>query len=97
MSTNSPPKIMSPAELRDYFMTLEEYLDAAKFPTTSQKGLSPLEQLQIDAFNYDQLEEAIANGHQMDEEQGQIRAELQAKRPWMAELTRQIELSLIHI
>ncbi len=46
--------------------------------------------MRLDAFNYDQLEEAIAGGHQMDEEQIQIRKELQAKRPWMAELTRQI-------
>lgn len=71
-------------------MTLTDYMNPEKFPATSQKGLSPQEQLRIDAFNYDQLEEAIAGGHQMDEEQIQIRKELQAKRPWMAELTRHI-------
>jgi len=71
-------------------MTLTDYMDLEKFPATSQKGLSPEKQLRIDAFNYDQLEEAIARGHQMDAEQIQVRAELQAKRPWMAELTRQI-------
>jgi hypothetical protein len=65
-------------------------MNPEKFPATSQKGLSPEKQLRLDAFNYDQLEEAIAGGHQMDEEQIQIRKELQAKRPWMAELTRQI-------
>jgi hypothetical protein len=72
-------------------MTLTDYMNPEKFPATSQKGLSPQEQLRIDAFNYDQLEEAIARGHQMDAEQIQVRAELQTKRPWMAELTRQIE------
>lgn len=71
-------------------MTLTDYMDLEKFPATSQKGLTPQNQLRIDAFNYDQLEEAIARGHQMDAEQIQVRAELQAKRPWMAELTRQI-------
>ena len=71
-------------------MTLTDYMNPEKFPATSQKGLSPEKQLRLDAFNYDQLEEAIAGGHQMDEEQIQIRKELQAKRPWMAELTRQI-------
>jgi hypothetical protein len=65
-------------------------MNPEKFPATSQKGLSPEKQLRLDAFNYDQLEEAIAGGHQMDEEQIQIRKELQAKLPWMAELTRQI-------
>ena len=71
-------------------VTLEEYMNPLKFPMTFQKGLSPAKQLRLDAFNYDQLEEAIARGHQMDEEQVKIRAELQAKRPWMEELSRQI-------
>lgn len=71
-------------------MKLSDYMNPEKFPATSQKGLSPEKQLRLDAFNYDQLEEAIAGGHQMDEEQIEIRKELQAKRPWMAELTRQI-------
>ena len=71
-------------------MTLTDYMNPEKFPATSQKGLSPEKQLRLDAFNYDQLEEAIAGGHQMDEEQIQIRKELQAKRPWMAELTRHV-------
>ena len=71
-------------------MTLTDYMDLEKFPATSQKGLTPQNQLRIDAFNYDQLEEAIARGHQMDAEQIQVRAELQTKRPWMAELTRQV-------
>jgi|694.fasta_scaffold38741_8 hypothetical protein len=75
-------------------MTLTDYMNLEKFPTTSQKGLSPQEQLRLDAFNYDQLEEAIVAGHQMDEEQIQIRKELQAKRPWMAELTRQIAAAI---
>ena len=71
-------------------MKLTDYMDLEKFPATSQKGLTPQNQLRIDAFNYDQLEEAIARGHQMDAEQIQVRAELQTKRPWIAELTRQI-------
>ena len=71
-------------------MTLTDYMNLEKFPATSQKGLTPQNQLRIDAFNYDQLEEAITRGHQMDAEQIQVRAELQTKRPWMAELTRQV-------
>jgi len=71
-------------------MTITEYMNPEKFPMTSQKGSSPENQLWLDAFNYDQLEEAVANGHQMDEEQIQIRKELAIKRPWMAELTKQI-------
>lgn len=75
-------------------MTLTDYMNPEKFPTTSQQGCSPHEQLRLDAFNHDQLEEAIAGGHQMDEEQIQIRKELAAKRPWMAELTRQIAAAI---
>lgn len=71
-------------------MKLEDYMNPEKFPTTSQKGLSAHEQLMLDAINFNQLEEAIAGGHQMDEEQVLIRAELQAKRPWMAKMNRQL-------
>lgn len=71
-------------------MKLEEYMNSEKFPVTSQKGLSAHQQIWIDAFNFDQLEEAIARGYQMNEMQVKARAELQSKRPWMAEVTQQV-------
>lgn len=71
-------------------MTLTDYMNPEKFPATSQKGLSPQEQLRIDAFNYDQIEEAIGRGLPMNKMQEEAWEELQAKRPWMAELTRHI-------
>ena len=71
-------------------MTLTEYMNPEKFPATSQKGLTPQNQLRIDAFNYDQIEEAIGRGLPMNKMQEEAWEELQAKRPWMAELTRQI-------
>ena len=71
-------------------MTLTEYMNPEKFPATSQKGLSPQEQLRIDAFNHDQMVEAIGRGLPMNKMQEEAWEELQAKRPWMAELTRQI-------
>lgn len=71
-------------------MTITEYMNPEKFPMTSQKGSSPENQLWLDAFNYDQLEEAIAGGLQMNEMQIKARAELKIKRPWMAELTKQL-------
>ncbi len=80
---------------RSLKMTLTDYMNPEKFPMTSRKAYSPKEQLFLDAFNYDQLEEAITRGHQMDEEQVLIRAELQAKRPWMEELTKQIAAGMI--
>lgn len=46
--------------------------------------------MRIDAFNYDQIEEAIGRGLPMNKMQEEAWEELQAKRPWMAELTRQI-------
>ena len=71
-------------------MKLSDYMNPEKFPATSQKGLSPQEQLRLDAFNYDQLEEAIGRGLPMNKMQEEAWEELQAKRPWMAELTRQL-------
>ena len=71
-------------------MTLTEYMNTEKFPATSQKGLSPQEQLRIDAFNHDQMVEAIGRGLPMNKMQEEAWEELQAKRPWMAELTRQV-------
>ena len=70
-------------------MNLEDYMDPRKFPLTSQKGSSVHSQLLVDAINFDQLEQAIADGHQLDEEQVKIRQELQIKRPWMKEVGRQ--------
>ena len=71
-------------------MTLTDYMNLEKFPATSQKGLSPEKQLRIDAFNYDQIEEAIGRGLPMNKMQEEAWEELQAKRPWMAELTKQV-------
>ena len=71
-------------------MTLTEYMNPEKFPATSQKGLSPQDQLRIDAFNHDQMVEAIGRGLPMNKMQEEAWEELQAKRPWMAELTKQV-------
>ena len=71
-------------------MTLTEYMNPEKFPAPSQKGLTPQNQLRIDAFNHDQMVEAIDRGLPMNEMQEEAWEELQAKRPWMAELNRQV-------
>ena len=76
-------------------MTLTDYLNPEKFPMTSRKAYSPKEQLFLDAFNYDQMEEAIAGGAIPNETQKLARVELQAKRPWMEELTKQIAAGMI--
>jgi hypothetical protein len=36
-------------------MKLAEYMDPARFPRTTQTGLSPREQFRLDAVNYDDL------------------------------------------
>jgi len=71
-------------------LKLMDYMNPEKFPATSQKGLGPQEQLRIDAFNHDQMVEAIGRGLPMNKMQEEAWEELQAKRPWMAELTRQV-------
>ena len=70
-------------------MNLEEYMDPRKFPLTSQNGSTVHAQLLVDAINFDQLEQAIADGQKLDEEQVKIHKELQAKRPWMKDIGRQ--------
>lgn len=36
-------------------MTLADYMDPARFPETTQAGLTPQQQMMIDAMNYDEL------------------------------------------
>ena len=71
-------------------MNLGEYMDAKKFPLTTQNGYSVHTQLLLDAINFDQLEKAIADGQRLDEEQMKIHKELQIKRPWMKDIERQV-------
>lgn len=71
-------------------MTLTDYMNPEKFPTTSQKGLSPQEQLRLDAFNHDQMVEAIARGATMNKMQEQAWEEFKVKRPWMAALAKEL-------
>lgn len=48
-------------------MSETEYLDAARFPLTTQAGLTLAQQMQIDAFNYDGIKVAVAQGHELDD------------------------------
>ena len=60
-------------------MTLDEYMSAARFPLTTQKGLSARQQFMIDAFNYDQIKEHVLGTPAMTEEYERRYAELSAK------------------
>lgn len=71
-------------------MKLSDYMNPEKFPRTSQKGLSASGQLRIDAFNLDAIREAIDQGKRLDEDQQARLRELQAKAPYMAELTKEV-------
>lgn len=62
-------------------MTPDEYLDPAKFPASTQEGLTILQQMRIDAVNYDQLREFIDEGGTMDAKQEAIWQEFQVKIP----------------
>jgi hypothetical protein len=71
-------------------MTLSDYTDAARFPATTQRGLSAKDQLRIDAFNYDQLTEYIDMGGELSEKQKAAWRELTEKIPHLARLTREV-------
>lgn len=72
-------------------MKLADYMSQARFPLTSQSGLSVKEQFMIDAFNLDQLTEYQSQGNHLNEEQKRILAELQEKVPFQKELMSQIK------
>jgi hypothetical protein len=74
-------------------MTLSDYLSAARFPHTTQAGLSPREQLLIDAFNHDQLRAYIDEGGTLDDEQRARWAELQEKIQYHPQLLAEVKAS----
>jgi hypothetical protein len=70
-------------------MTLSEYMDPGHFPLTTQRGLSPKNQLLIDSFNYDQGREAVESGEQFTAEDQARWAELRAKMAEQPRLLRE--------
>ena len=62
-------------------LTLSDYMDAEKFPITSQEGLSPSQQFRIDAFNYDSLIQYLDEGGTLNDQQKAILKELEVKIP----------------
>jgi hypothetical protein len=71
-------------------MTLEEYLDAQRFPLTTQKGLDPSKQLMLDAFKMDGMAEERDWRKDLDEHWHAVWAEREQKRPHHARLTREL-------
>jgi DNA-binding GntR family transcriptional regulator len=72
-------------------MTLTEYMDPAKFPLTTQKGLSPQQQMMIDAMNYDDLREMEEAGRAIEGESAERAAELRAKHDARPEVTAELK------
>jgi hypothetical protein len=68
-------------------MTINEYVDPARFPLTTQRALSRKRQLLIDAFNYYQLKEFLESSGIPSESQRKRWAELQEKMKHHAALT----------
>jgi len=60
-------------------MTLAEYMDPARFPLTTQTGLTPQQQMMIDAVNFDDLREMEESGRAIEGETADRAAELRAK------------------
>jgi hypothetical protein len=68
-------------------LTLQEYLDPGRFPLMTQAGLTPMQQLFLDAFNYEKLKEFTEDAGLPHGEPKAIWAELQVKEPYIARLT----------
>jgi hypothetical protein len=69
-------------------MQLTDYTNPAKFPATSQKGLSALMQLRIDAHNLDELRGLPAGTALSANQQARLK-ELLEKEPHMARLAKE--------
>jgi hypothetical protein len=57
---------------------------------TTQKGVAPAQQLLVDAFNHDQIAEALEDGYTFSEEDNARQAELAEKTKHHARLTREL-------
>jgi hypothetical protein len=74
-------------------MTLVDYMNAKKFPITTQEDLSPLDQFFIDSVNYDTLKKFKLEGSKFDEEQALIWDELSQKISVQARLQEEAEIA----
>jgi len=60
-------------------MSEEAYMDATRFPLTTQNGLTVHLQKLIDAVNLDNLKQWQEEGNPLNPDQQQLLAELEAK------------------
>jgi hypothetical protein len=74
-------------------MTLAEYLDSARFPLTTQAGLTPRQQMMMDAFNLDAIREAVEEeGAVLTAEEQARYAELQEKAKHRTRLLEELNM-----
>ena len=71
-------------------MTLDDYMNAERFPMTSHSDYSPVTQLKMDAFNLDAMEEALEEGREMNATQAAAYEELKTKGPHIGRLAREL-------
>lgn len=64
-----------------------------KFPLTSQPGLSPSDQLFIDAMNYDNMTRAVEDGHILEGDDAARAEELKEKHKHSKRLTAELRAS----
>lgn len=71
-------------------LTLEEYLSPKMFPLTTQAGLTPSQQLLIDAYNFDEMAEALTMGAILTPEKESVLNELRVKHASRGHVLAQI-------
>ncbi len=72
-------------------MTIQEYLSPQYFPLTTQAGLAPLDQLQLDALNYDEYAAAQRKREPLDDRERAVGRELETKHAARDSVLRQIQ------
>jgi hypothetical protein len=80
------PHLLGTSNAKEETMTITEYTDPARFPLTTQRGLSTKGQLLIDAVNYDVLKEFLSDGGMPSERQRKRWDEFREKMKYHAVL-----------
>jgi hypothetical protein len=60
-------------------LTLDDYMNPARFPLTTQGGLTPRQQMLIDAVNLGDVQRAEEEGRALDPDRGPLVDELTEK------------------
>ena len=72
-------------------MTVQEYMNPQMFPLTSQEGLTPEKQIQLDSLNFDEYQKAKRAHEPMNEHERRVGYELECKHAVRGSVLRALQ------